>query len=145
MLKAPVIATLVGQAETELEVRRHPRAGFIGIIISHLLDPNAEVASKLVDFVAPDALDRRREQLLVLLGNSVECGVDDVGRHDHTLPRHRKHARFPHLTIELSLGAMKQAATRQRVESHERLRLLARLETANRREQELIRTGRKSL
>ena len=65
-------------------------------VVGHLLHPDAEIAPQLVDFVAPDALDRRRQLLFVFGGHAIERGVDGSrGRRD-AVARDRQRTGFLH-------------------------------------------------
>ncbi len=140
ILEATFIAAVIRKSKAELEILRHPRR-----IVCHLLHPDAEVAAQLVDFVAPDARNRRRKLLFVLSRHTCERGVDDLRGRSDTIGRHRQRAGVPHVAIELGLSAMEEAATRQWIEPHQRFWLFSRLEAIDRREQKLIRTRCKSL
>ena len=116
--------------------------GYPGLVVGELLHPDAEIAAQLVDLVAPDAVDRRRQRLGVLGGHAVEHG----GRASRPLAAmyaaiDRQRARRFDRAEELGLRLVKQAAARQRIHADERLGLVPRLEAMDRREQELVRTG----
>ena len=66
--QAARIAPLVVQAEAELEVSRAATSGSSAIFCTQM----PEVAPQLVDLVAPDAIDRRRERLGVFGGDAIE-------------------------------------------------------------------------
>ena len=114
-------------------------------VVCHLLHPDAEVAPQFVHFVTPDALDRRRELLGVVGRHPIEHAVAASATHG---PRDRARSaapRPPAWRDRTRPARMKQAAARQRIEPDQRLRLVARLEAIDRREQELVRTRREAL
>ena len=71
--------------ETELEVFRDP-----GALVGELLHPDAEIAAQLVDLVAPDAFDRRRELFFVFLRHPVERRVEQSRRRRQRSQRNRQ-------------------------------------------------------
>ena len=138
--QAPRVAPLVVQAETELEILGNPLA-----MSGEPVRPDAEIAPDIVDFVAPHALDRRREIVLVLRGHTIDHAVQRPYRTGQVRCGDRERTACLQLAEELGLRAMEQAAARQRIHPHERLRLFPRLEAMNRREQELIGARREPL
>ena len=138
--QAAGIASFVAQAEAELEVLRLPR-----LVVGELLHPDAQVAPQLVDLVAPDAFDRRRELLGVLRGDAVDDAIERSSRPRKPLARHGQLVAPLHRAVELRLRFVKQAAARQRIHAHERLRLVPWLETMDGRQQKLVRTRREPL
>ena len=95
--QAARIAPVVVQAEAELEVLRNPVAA-----VGEAPNPDGEVAADLVDLVAPDAFDRRRQLVGVLARHAVDDRVQRrdrlrqrAGRHRQPRPRRRARDRTP--------------------------------------------------
>ncbi len=128
------------QAEAELEVFRTPRAA-----IGELLHPDAKVAPYLVDLVAPDPIDGRRELLRVVGRHAIQDCIERLDRVRQPIHRDRQRLFRFHRAVELRLRAMEQTAARERIHAHEWLRLVPRLEAIDGREQKLVRTTGEAL
>ncbi len=81
----------------------------------------------------------------VLGGDAVEHFVDRDDGHRQRGACDGKRVFGLEPAVELGLGAMEQAAARQRVHADDRLGLVPRFQPMNRREQELVRTTRETL
>src|SRR5207247_5863767 len=104
--QAPRVATLVVQAETELEILGNPLA-----MSGEPVRPDAEIAPDVVDFVAPHALDGRREIVLVLRGHTIDHAVQRAYRSGQVRGRDRERTARLQLAEDLGLPRMGQAAS----------------------------------
>ena len=134
------IASLVVQAEAELEILRLPCTG-----VGQLLHPDAEISLQLADLVAPDTRDRRGERLRVLRRHPLEHRVERRHRPRHVTRLDRQRPAGLHRPVELRLHLVKQTSARQRVHADQRLGLVPRFESIDRRQQELIRARGEAL
>ena len=129
-----IVSWLSGQAEGELEKQRFPLC-----IRRKLIDPHAQIGPHARDFVLPDAIDCRREALVVFICYTLERLVERF-EHPLSLTGGDGKLRLLQGAEELGLDLMKQAALGERIHALQRLGLFERRQTIRRRQKKSIRT-----
>ena len=133
---------VVRHAERQLEPLGHPGPAASDQLV---VEPAIEVAGHRLDLVAPDALDGGGELVARVFGDPGDGPPQRAARGRQPGLVDRKLAVLLQHAQELGLDGVEQAAARQRIEVLQRRRLLQGREPVDRREQELVRTGREAL
>src|SRR5262249_36726349 len=139
---APLVhARPTRQSERQLEGERLP----LRLHLHRLLEPGAQVDAQRRHLVLPDAGDRGRELLVILESNACQRLFENIERGAKRFAGQGQAAALLERAQALGLDLVEDAAAREWIEPLERRDLLAWREPPDRREVELVRTGREPL